>query len=174
MVGAGRWAAIAGCARRLCVNGASVARGKATSDETIELIKATYAMNGNARETARVLGVPEATVRKHIAPDVKDEFAQVRAEKRVDIIAKAAGVQIALLDAMIDPDALKKASLQEKATAFGIVTDKIQLMSGEATERHEHRNTTEARDTLARRVDELAERRRARDGAGDAVGARRA
>lgn len=149
-------------------------RGRATSIETIQLIKATYALNGSVSDTSRDLGVPESTVRKYISPENKDEFAEVRAEKIaeaipaiVDLCAKA---QIKLLNAIMDEDGLKKASLQEKAITFGVVTDKLQLITGEATERHEHRNTTEARQSIARRIDELAERRRARGVAGESVG----
>lgn len=148
-------------------------RGRVTSDETIERIKATYALNGRSiADTSRDLGIPESTVRKYISPDVKAEFAEVRAETMAiaipEIVAKATLVQVALLESMADPDALRKASLQEKAVSFGIVTDKVQLLTGEATERHEHRNTSEARESFARRIDELAERRRTRQSASDA------
>ena len=73
-----------------------------------------------------------------------------------------ARVQIVILRSMADESALAKEPLQAKAVSFGIVTDKLQLMSGEATERHEHRDTDDARDNLHRRIDELSERRRAR------------
>lgn len=121
-------------------------RGRITPDETIEQIKATYALNGNARETSRVLNVPLATVLKYVDPETKDEFDQVRSEKRVDIIAKAAEVQVKLLDAMAEPVSLARSSLQEKATAFGIVTDKILLITGQPNNRTH--TTTDATATL--------------------------
>lgn len=149
-------------------------RGRLTSAETVETIRATYSLTGSIADTSRNLNIPESTVRKYIDPKTKDEFAEIRAETMAvaipEIVAKATRVQIALLDAIADKDSLAKASLQEKAIAFGVVTDKVQLMTGEATERYEHRNTTEARDALARRVDELAARRRARVDSAGSVG----
>lgn len=147
-------------------------RGQPISGEQIEQIKATYAETGNLRASARSAGVSVATAKKYV--ESSDEFEQVRTQKRVDIIEALADARIKLLNAMIEPDALKKASLGEKSIAFGVVTDKHQLLTGEATERHEHRDTTQARDALTRRVDELAERRRARGTDGDAVGTRSA
>lgn len=142
---------------------------KPIDDEQIETLKAVYAETGKYDVAAKAAGVSWSTAKKHI--DNQDEYESIRERKRVDIIAKIADVQIKLLDAMVEPANLAKATLQEKATAFGIVTDKRQLISGEATERHEHRDTTQARDLLSRRVDELAERRRARGAPVESVGA---
>jgi hypothetical protein len=153
------------------ISGETMGRGRVTPDETIEKIKATYALNGNARETSRVLGVSFETVRKYISPDDKDQFSQIRSEKRIDIIEKAKDVQIKLLEAMIDPKKLAEAKLSEVGVAFGIVTEKIQLLSGEATERHEHRDSTESRNMLLSRVDELAARRRSRNDTERTLGA---
>lgn len=135
-------------------------RGRQTPDETIEQIKATFSETGSYDAAAKAAGVSWATAQKYA--DSKDEFETLRVEKRIDIIEKIKQVQIILLDAIVDPATLSKASMQEKSVAFGIVTDKGQLLSGEPTERHEHRDISEARDEFARRIDELAERRRAR------------
>lgn len=134
------------------------------TDEQIETIKLTYAQTGKYRAAARAAHCSVFSAKKYA--DNRDEYEHLRTEKKIDIIAKMADVQIKLLDAIVDPATIAKASLQERATAFGIVTDKRQLMSGEATERHEHRTADEDREQFARRLDELAERRRAR--AGDA------
>ena len=133
------------------------------TDDQIEQIKATFAETGNLRASARAADVSFATAKKYAG--AHDEYEQLRAEKRIDIIAKIADVQIKLLNAMVEPAHLTKASLSEIGTAFGIVTDKRQLLSGEATERHEHRDATDSQNILARRLDELAERRRTRTGA---------
>lgn len=123
-------------------------------------------MNGNVRETSRVLGVSFETVRKYIGQDDKDEFSQIRSEKLAasipEIIERCKQVQIVLLDALMDKTKIAEAPYRDIGVNFGIVTEKLQLITGEATERHEHRDTTDARDTIARRIDELAERRRAR------------
>lgn len=140
------------------------------SDETIEALRLAYAESGSARAAARAAGCSIATALKYLGQPDRDQFEQLRSQKRADIIETMATVRIKLLESMVSEDALKKASLQEKAVAFGIVTDKHQLLTGEATERHEHRDAAEARTSLARRIDELAERRRARGAMEQAVG----
>lgn len=130
------------------------------TDEQVETIKAVYAETGKIDLARKAAGVSWETARKYAGS--RDEYESIREQKRIPIIEKIVAVQVALLDAIIEPAALLKASLQEKATAFGIVTDKYQLMIGEATERHEHRDANESRESFARRVDELAERRRSR------------
>ena len=143
---------------------------KRISDEQIEIIKATFAETGNLSAAARAAKCSISTASKYVDPATKDEFEDIRNEKRVDIIEALGAARIKLLNSMVEDDTLKKASLNEKAVAFGIVTDKHQLLTGEATERHEHRNTSEARDLLARRVDELAARRRTRGTSSESVG----
>lgn len=147
-----------------------MAQGKAITDEQIELIKATFAETGSVRASARAAKVSVSTAKKYAGS--RDGFEQLRTEKRVDIIESLADARIILLASMVDESALKKASLHEKAVAFGIVTDKHQLLTGEATERHEHRDANQAREALARRIDELAERRRARGDSGNHAGER--
>lgn len=145
---------------------------KPVSDETIEIIKATFAETGSIRAAARAAKCSVSTASKYTDPTVRDQFERIRTEKRIDIIEALAAARITLLNAMVDPDALKKASLHEKAVAFGVVTDKHQLLTGEATERHEHRDANQAREALARRIDELAERRRTRGDSGNDAGER--
>lgn len=108
-------------------------RGRVTPDETIERIKATYAMNGNARETSRVLNVPMSTVTKYIDPEIKDEFEQVRTEKRLSVIEHIAIAQIKFIEAMTDPDKLRKAQISEIGSVFETVTKNGLLMAGQAT-----------------------------------------
>ena len=140
------------------------------TDEQIELIKATFAETGNLRASARAAKVSVSTAKKYAGS--RDAFERIRTEKRVDIIESLADARIILLAAMVEPETLKKASLQEKSVAFGIVTDKHQLLTGEATERHEHRDANQAREALTRRIDELAARRRARGDSGNDAGER--
>lgn len=111
-------------------------RGRITPDETIERIKATYAETGDVQAAANAAHVSWSTARKYVGS--RDEFESIRAEKRIDIIARIAEVQIQLLDSMVDADSLKKASLSEKSVAFGIVTDKHLLLTGQATQRTEN------------------------------------
>lgn len=144
---------------------------KPISDEQIEIIKATFAETGNLSAAARAAGCSISTASKYTDPVNKDEFEDIRNLKRVDIIDAITEAQIALIGAIKTKATSSDETTRDLATAFGILTDKHQLLTGQATERHEHRNTTEARESIARRIDELAERRRARDVAGESVGA---
>jgi hypothetical protein len=125
-------------------------RGRPTPDETIERIKATYAMNGNARETSRALNVPVATVHKYIDPESKNEFEQVRTEKLSEVIpnviAKIEQVEMVLLDAIIKRAKTGEDTARDLATAFGILRDKHLLITGQPNSRVH--NTTDASATL--------------------------
>ena len=125
-------------------------RGRITPDETIEQIKATYAMNGNARETSRVLNVPFSTVRKHITADERDEFAQVRSENLAtvipNVIAKIEEVEFVLLNAIKARALTGQDTARDLATAFGILRDKHLLITGQPNSRVH--NTTDATAVL--------------------------
>jgi hypothetical protein len=105
------------------------------SDEQIEILKATYAETGVIRSAARAAHVSVSTAKKYV--DSNDGFEQARTEKRLTIIDYIATAQVKLIESMVDAATLAKASLQEKAVAFGIVTDKGLLLTGQATSRSE-------------------------------------
>lgn len=132
-----------------------MAQGSQITDEQIETIRATYTMTGKLSDASRAAGVSESTARKYVR--LVDNFEELRAEKIAitieEIIVKCGEVQGKLLAAMTDEAKLAKASFQEVATAFGIVTDKRQLLSGQATDRREH----VAADALARLTPEEKE-----------------
>lgn len=112
-----------------------MSRGTPVSDETIEIIKAAYAETGSLRAAARAAGCSQAAAKKYA--QTRDEYEQVRAVKRLDIIEHIKDAQIKLIDAMTDPAKLEKSSLQEIGVAFGIITDKGLLLDGKATQRSE-------------------------------------
>lgn len=147
-----------------------MAQGQRLSDWQIETIRLAFAETGNMSHAARKAGCAFNTAKKYIV-DHLDELTKLRNEKRGDVVAQVAELRVRVIEEMFTTTRLGKASLSELGILFGILTDKHQLLTGEATDRHEHRNTTEARDTLARRIDELAERRRARGADGVTVGA---
>lgn len=107
------------------------------TDLQIEIIKSTYAETGRLRAAARAAGCSPNTVKKYIGPDGNEQYEQVRTEKRIDIIRTIGDAKIKLIAAMTDEPHLAKASVQELATAFGILTDKELLMTGQATSRTE-------------------------------------
>lgn len=126
---------------RFCFWGDAVGRGRLTSAETVETIRATYSLTGSIADTSRNLGVPESTVRKYIDPKTKDEFAEVRAEKIAEaipsIVEMCAQAQRAFLTTMMSEEKLKNADFSQIAIAFGVVTDKALLLTGQATSRTE-------------------------------------
>lgn len=141
--------------------------GKAATltDEQIETIRATYAMTGKYSDAARAAGCSVGSAHKYV--HLSDDLENLRTEKRAvtieQVIVKCGEAQEKLLAAMVDEAKLSKSSLQEIATAFGIVTDKRQLLSGQATDRREHvaadalaRLTPEEREQAARIREKLA------------------
>lgn len=140
-------------------------RGRKLGPETIERIKAIYAETGSKAEAARQCGVSRTTVFNYA--DASDEFDEARREKRVDIIARVAEARALYLEHLADPAIVAATDAKDATVIFGILTDKHQLLSGEATERHEHIDSPA--DRLSRRMDELAARRRAKSLAGESV-----
>ena len=104
-----------------------------------ELIGALMQYEGNITQTARALGVSRKAVRERkkklpegvIASDV-ETFRSTRADT-------SAKMQQILLQ-YVTPDKLKKASLQQIGTLFGIMYDKERLEQNLATEYIAHAN----------------------------------
>lgn len=142
-----------------------MSQGSRITDEQIETIRATYTLTGKFADAAKAAGVSISTARRYVTET--DNFEELRAEKKAQtiehVIVKCGEAQEKLLAAMVDDAKLSKSSLQEIATAFGIVTDKRQLLSGQATDRREHvaadalaRLTPEEREQAARIREKLA------------------
>ena len=71
-------------------------RGAQTSFDKIEAIHASYAVTGNASQTARDLNIPITTVCHHLraAPDI---FAKYRRLKRIEFIEELHEIQTLLI-----------------------------------------------------------------------------
>lgn len=106
------------------------------TDRQIETIRLSYAETGSQRQAARRAGCAVSSVKQYLVP-VMDELEHIRTQKKIDIIEEIASVRLALLTAMGTPEKIAKASMQELATSFGILTDKHQILTGGATERTE-------------------------------------
>lgn len=99
---------------------------------------ALYAENGSARKTSKELKLPYQGVLEVIRSDKArgDSVVQEhRALKRISVIDKIAEVQLAALDALLDPDKLKAATTGELVHIFVSLTDKRLLLTGSATTR---------------------------------------
>ena len=143
-------------------------RGRQLTVEQIETIRATYALTKSYTAAANAAGCSINGAKRYIT-SVDDEFADLRKEKTAitieAIIVKISRVQERLLDAMLDPSKVEKASMQELATSLGIVTDKRQLLAGDPTSRSENvsndastRLTPEQMEQAARIRERLSEK----------------
>lgn len=108
---------------------------KPIPDEQIEIIKDAFAQTGKVDIAARAAGVSWETAKKYAGS--RDQFESIREQKRLTIIEHIAIAQVKFIDAMTDPTKLEKSSLQEIGVAFGIITDKGLLLTGQATSRNE-------------------------------------
>lgn len=113
-----------------------MAQGARLSDMQIETIRAVFAEGGSLGEAAREAGCAKNSARKY-APPPNDELAQLRTQKRADIITRIAEVRSLYLEHLAQPDVMSIATARDAATIVGILTDKHQLLSGAATERKE-------------------------------------
>jgi hypothetical protein len=138
-----------------------MAQGRRITDWQVETIRLAYAESGSISYAAIAAGVAFNTAKSYIT-EKRDELSKLRNEKKADVIAQVALVRIRILEEMHGTTRLSKSSLGELTMAFGILTDKHQLLTGEVTNRTENVNGDSPRDAFARRIDELAERRRSR------------
>lgn len=120
------------------------------TDADRERARVAWESTGRAmRPTARETGMPIATLQRWVEawenpppaalapPEVYEQvYADVRTSKRGELIAAAWDLAAAAFARA--KDALPDASARDAATVAGIAIDKAQLLSGAATERHEH------------------------------------
>jgi hypothetical protein len=122
--------------------GSDTMRGKKTTDEKKEEVRAVIYLNPEAshKDIAKTVNLPESTVRG-IKEELKltDEFNEVRTKKKEEFITEAWDIvkKIMLkvdvkLDTM-DAEALQKVNIRDLAVALGTIYDKQALASGEPT-----------------------------------------
>lgn len=136
----------------------------ALTDEQIERLHLEYSVTGKVDRAAKAAGVSWAAAKKYLSQpiDPLTPLSQVREQKKIDIATSLGNAAVALIEAMVDKQKLSDAELRDIAVALGITIEKMQLVTGQATERYEHRDVDTSRTELARRIDELADRRRAK------------
>ena len=123
-----------------------MARGKKTSEDKREQVKAVLMINPEAtgKEISKIIKIPERTaydLRNKIIDDDSDTFAALRAKKKEEFITEAwEVVKKALLatnlkiDSLLNnPESLAKANIRDIAIALGTIYDKQALASGEPT-----------------------------------------
>jgi len=113
---------------------------------------------GALTSVAKHLGIPLATLSRWAKEKNNPPPTEVVTEKKGDLTA--------LIDTEIRgifgemPNARKDAPYNHLAIAFGILADKLQLLTGGPTERTEFRDTSNARELITSRISEYS----ARDG----------
>lgn len=127
------------------------------TQDQIEQIKYKYAFSRSYSHVAKETGLNRATVRKYVGLHM-DDINILRQEKAPEIIDLMQAVQVRLIEEMLDEDKIKKTELADIAKSLGIVTDKLQLISGKATTRTEHASYDLSRLSEAERTS-LAELR---------------
>lgn len=104
------------------------------TDEQKKRIIADYVESGSYRATARKHGVAATTVRRAVMSDGEalQRATQKKSENTLDMLEymdsrkdQAQGIIDEYLKALADPAKLENASLQQIATALGIVVDKF-------------------------------------------------
>lgn len=134
-----------------CPNGRGkagmMAQGQRLTDEQVETIRAVFSEGGSLGDAARAAACSKNSARKY-APPPDDNLAQLRTEKKADIISRIAEVRSMWLEHLAEEDVIAKADGRESVIVFGTLTDKHQLMTGAATSRTETGPPDSGRFTL--------------------------
>lgn len=112
-------------------------KGEKIDLATIEAIKAYYAACGSLAKTAKQFGISSQTVMKY-RDEEPDRFEEMRSYNKERFIAQAwdnIGNAMSIM-----PDKFIESTAKDLATVVGILTDKLQLLTGEATSRSENAN----------------------------------
>jgi hypothetical protein len=92
-------------------------------------------MRGGLMQTAQKLGIPERTLRRWHRNESNPTPDNVVEEKRIDFVAAIRAEITAILGAM--ENERSEASYRELGTVFGIMVDKMQLLTNQPTSRTE-------------------------------------
>ena len=139
------------------------------SDQTRQQVMAAIAAGKPRNQIARETGVSAGSVTT-IAREMGAAFDQSATKKAVQ--ARRTYAQAERLDLLNEgfetaramlPRCERPHELFQWAVAVGTLIDKRRLEEGEATSRAEVNNGSDARDRLARRLDDLAAQRAARE-----------
>ena len=119
---------------------------RAYSDSQVaEALAVVDACGGNVQRASKTTGVPRKTLegwtngrsQRVSAPEIVDEVAELRHEKRGDLASKMEEVAWRLAEAI--PSKINDAPLNQIALSLGIVIDKMRLLREESTAINENR-----------------------------------
>lgn len=112
-----------------------MARRKYSDHDRAAALAALDANGGNVFKTSKQLSIPRATLQEWAAGRVNDDVPELRHEKKQELSERLDEIAHKILDVL--PKKLAEATAPQLATALGIVIDKKQLLTGEATSRNE-------------------------------------
>lgn len=113
-----------------------MAQGVRLNEWQVQAIEEAWVMTGNASVGARVAGCNVRTAQKHVREHL-ERLTVLAAQKRPSSLETLQYILNRLLGGLADPTKIEQASLADVAKATGIVIDKMQLLSGQATARVE-------------------------------------
>lgn len=95
---------------------------------------------GSIKPTARTLGIPRSTLSDWYNGRTNYSVPKLRHIKRDELSQQLIELAHISLDILTDEDKLASANVREVAIVLGIAIDKMQLLTGDATERVESKN----------------------------------
>lgn len=116
-----------------------MAQGVRLTEQQVEIIRECWLLTRNGSFAARQAGCAARTANAYIK-EHQDDLLRLLQEKKPEIIDQLSAAREALLHQLLQSETLGTASVGELTKGIGIITDKILLMSGQATSRTD--NTT--------------------------------
>ena len=113
-----------------------MAQGVRLSEEQVETIRQAWILTGNAAYAAKLAGCSGSTAAKFVREN-RTELLRLRSEKAPSLMETLNAVLTEVLAGLVDPAKIKSAQYGELSRTAGIVIDKMQLLSGQATARVE-------------------------------------
>ena len=117
-----------------------------------ESLAALQANGGNILRTSREMNVPESTLRSwKNGSGTRAMAADLRDQKRTELADRLTDIAWNIVNSINDGD-ISKANLVQKSTAFGILLDKMRLLSNEATQISEVRAADGVRERIREKL----------------------
>lgn len=129
------------------------------TDADKERAIAVYTTCGNLSKTFRETGVPISTLRGWLAEVPAAKVQEAREEAQAVFVKEAWRAVIAYAQHLTSDEVIKKTSAVPCATTIGILIDKIQLVTGQATAIQEQRGQVTNRHEydITHRVEQYAD-----------------
>lgn len=125
-----------------------------SAERKAEILALVTAHGGNVAQVARLTQIPHQTIRRWV--EASDRYSALQTEKQIDLAQKLENNAHKLANSIADHD-LSIVPLASKATALGIMVDKMQLLRGEPTSITANVERQELTVTLRSALSELTE-----------------